>query len=154
MNIYLENFVNTKFKKPGKALDLGAGKFFNVACLKQLGWKCEGVDKSTGVNLEKLYLSKNRPYDLVFSNYVLHFLKNKQKLFETAYRNLKKGGWFFLHTFDKSDKICKTGINEKEIVKFFKKQDFKNISVKKFSFYDNNLGHKHWHRILEVTAQK
>ncbi len=53
MNIYLKNFISEKFKKPGKALDLGAGEFFDVAYLKQLRWKCEGADIKTGVDLEK-----------------------------------------------------------------------------------------------------
>ena len=37
MNVFLEYFVSQNFPKAGKALDLGAGKFFDVACLKQLG---------------------------------------------------------------------------------------------------------------------
>jgi len=53
MDIFLENFINDKFKKPGKALDLGAGKFFDVACLKQLGWEAYGVDKLSGTNLDE-----------------------------------------------------------------------------------------------------
>ncbi|MHA1659295.1 MAG: class I SAM-dependent methyltransferase [Promethearchaeota archaeon] len=154
MNIYLENFIKDKFEKSGKALDLGAGRFFDVVCLKQLGWKCEGIDKNTGVDLEKPYISDEKPFDLVYSNYVLHFLKNRQQLIDTAYKNLKNGGWLFLHTFDESDKICKSGINKQEIIKILNKKGFKNISGKIFSFYDNDLKHKHWHRILEITAQK
>lgn len=154
MNTCLENFIQNKFNKPGKALDLGAGKFYDVACLKQLGWKCEGVDKSTGVNLEKPYISKKGLFDLVFSNYVLNKIKNKRQFINTAYSNLKKEGWLFLHTFDISDKNCKSGINKQKIIKILNKQGFKNISGKIFSFYDNDLGHKHWHRILEITAQK
>jgi hypothetical protein len=34
MNNYLKIFISKKFKKPGKALDLGAGEFFDVICLK------------------------------------------------------------------------------------------------------------------------
>lgn len=37
MNTYLKNFISKKFKKPSKALDLGAGDFFDVTCLKRLG---------------------------------------------------------------------------------------------------------------------
>lgn len=154
MNIYLENFIQNKFNKPGKALDLGAGKFYDVACLKQLGWKCEGVDKSTGVNLEKPYISKKRLFDLVFSNYVIQFINNKQIFINTCWNNLKKDGWLFLHAFDISDKNCKSGIEKQKMIKILEKQDFKNISGKIFSFYDNELEHKHWHRILEITAQK
>jgi hypothetical protein len=75
VNIFLEQFIKHEFKKPGKALDLGAGNFFDITCLKQLGWKCVGVDKNTGVDLEKLLISPKRPFDLVYSNYVLHKLK-------------------------------------------------------------------------------
>lgn len=152
MNIYLENFVKNNFKKSGKALDLGAGKFFDVACLKQLGWKCEGVDKKTKINLEKLYISDNKLFDLVFSNYVLHFLKNKQQLIDTAHKNLKKNGWLFLHTFNKNDKNIKSELTEIKIKKMLK--NFKNISIKTFNHYDNETNHKHWHKILEIIAQK
>ena len=72
MNTDLKKFIDEKFAKPGKALDLGAGDFFDVACLKQLRWKCEGVDIKKGVDLEKKFESKNKPFDLVYSNYVLH----------------------------------------------------------------------------------
>lgn len=108
MNTYLKKFIEEKFKKPGKALDLGAGDFFDVACLKQLGWKCEGVDIKTGVNLEQYFLSKNHPFDLVFSNYVIHKIKNKEQFIKIVFDNLKKGGWFFIHTFDKKDKNSKS----------------------------------------------
>jgi len=154
MNVYLENFVQKKFKKSGKALDLGAGKFFDVACLKQLGWECNGVDKNTGVDLEKLYISNKKPFDLVYSNYVVQFISNKQIFISTCWNNLKKNGWLFLHTFDMTDKSCKSNIDKQKIIKILKKQGFKNITKKVFSFYDNALKHKHWHKILEITAQK
>lgn len=154
MNIDLEKFIQNKFSKPGKVLDLAAGKFFDAACLKQLGWKCEGVDKKTGIDLEKLYISPKRPFDLVFSNYVLHFLKNKQQLIDTAYKNLKKDGWLFIHTFDKSDKNSLSDITIDYIKKVLKEGGFKNIKVQLIDFYDNDIGHKHWHKILEITAQK
>ena len=70
MNVFLEYFVSQNFPKAGKALDLGAGKFFDVARMKQLGWQCEGVDINMGVDLEQPYLSKQAPFDLVFSNSV------------------------------------------------------------------------------------
>lgn len=88
MNVYLEQFIANKFKCPGKALDLGAGKFFDVACLKQMGWIGFGVDKTSGIDLEKKYLSPKKPFNLVFSNYVIHKLKNPERLVETAYKVL------------------------------------------------------------------
>lgn len=152
MNLYLKKFVEEKFKKQGKALDLGAGDFFNVACLRQLGWKCEGVDKNMGVNLEKPYESKNKPFDLVYSNYVLHKLTNKEQLVRTAYNNLKDGGWFFLHTFDKTDLNSNSGLSEDYVRNLLTKQEFKNVKTSVFDYYDNE--HGHWHRILEVTGYK
>ena len=95
MNIYLKKFIDEKFKKPGKALDLGAGEFFDVACLKQIGWKCEGVDIKTGIDLEKKYESKNKPFDLVYSNYVLHKLKNRKQLIQTIFNNLKNFSFLY-----------------------------------------------------------
>ncbi|MFH0923228.1 MAG: methyltransferase domain-containing protein [Candidatus Falkowbacteria bacterium] len=154
MNQYLKQFIEEKFNKSGKALDLGAGEFYNVACLKHFGWKCDGVDKNQGINLEKKYIAKNSPYDLVFSNFVFHQIKNKSIFFNTIIDNLKYNGWVFLQTFDTTDKICKRGIDKKELREFFRQQGLKNISTKIFSHYDNDLGHKHWHKILQITAQK
>lgn len=154
MNTYLKKFIDEKFKKPGKALDLGAGEFFDVACMKQLGWKCEGVDLKTGIDLEKSYVSKNKPFDLVYSNYLIHKLKNREQLIKTIFNNLKNDEWFFIHTFDKSDKNSKSDLSGIYLKKLLTEQGFKNIQTKKFSFYDNDEGHKHWHKILEATGQK
>ena len=154
MNVYLEQFVINKFKRPGKALDLGAGKFFDVACLKQIGWICFGVDKTSGIDLEKKYVSPKKPFDLVFSNYVIHKLKNPGRLVETAFNNLKSGGWFFLHTFNKTDKNSRSKLEKKQLTEMLKKQGFAGIDANVFSFYDNDPGHKHWHKILEVSARK
>ena len=154
MNIYLKKFIDEKFKKPGKALDLGAGEFFDVGCLKQIGWKCEGVDIKTGIDLEKKYESKNKPFDLVYSNYVLHKLKNRKQLIQTIFNNLKDEGWFFIHIFDKSDKNSKSDLSRAYLKKMLIEQGFKNLKLKVFSFYDNDIGHKHWHKILEATGQK
>ena len=157
MNNSLEKFIKLTFKKSGKALDLGAGKFFDVACMKQLGWKCEGVDINTGIDLELPFLSVNKPFDLVYSNYVIQKLNNKKQLLTTAYENLKDGGWFFLHTFDVSDKTSKSNpprLSKKTTTDMMTEIGFKNISFKIFSFYDNDTGHKHWHKILEIVSQK
>ncbi|MDD3487279.1 MAG: methyltransferase domain-containing protein [Candidatus Moranbacteria bacterium] len=154
MNTYLKKFIEEKFKKPGKALDLGAGDFFDVACLKQLDWKCEGVDVKTGVNLEKYFLSRKRPFDLVFSNYVIHKIQNKKQLIKTIFDNLKEDGWFFIHTFDKKDKNSRSNLTASDLRKILSKQGFKNIKTRMFSYYDNEEGHKHWHKILEATGKK
>ncbi|MFA6306680.1 MAG: class I SAM-dependent methyltransferase [Patescibacteria group bacterium] len=154
MNTYLKKFIDVKFKKPGKALDLGAGDFSDITDLKKLGWEGEGVDIKTGVDLEKPYQSKNKPFDLVYTNYVLQKLKNKEQLIKTAYSNLKNSGWFFIHTFDKSDPNGKSDITADFLEKLLKKQGFKNIAVKIFDFYDDEAGHKHWHKILEAKARK
>lgn len=154
MNTELKNFINEKFKKPSKALDLGAGEFFDVACLKQMGWRCEGVDIKTGVDLEKKYESKNKPFDLVYSNYVLHKLKNREQFIQTIFSNLKNNGWFFIQTFDKSDKNSKSDLSRVYLKKLLTERGFKNLKLRVFSFYDNDIGHKHWHKILEATGQK
>ena len=154
MNIYLKKFISEKFENPGKALDLGAGNFSDITDLKKLGWQGEGVDIKTGVDLEKPYQSKNKPFDLVYSNYVLQKLKNKEQLIKTAHDNLKKHGWFFIHTFDKSDPNGKSDLTADFLKKLLERQGFKNITAKIFDFYDDEAGHKHWHKILEGGAQK
>ncbi len=154
MNIYLKKFIKKTIKKPGKVLDLGAGDFSDIACLKHLGWKCEGVDKKTGFNLEKYFLSKKRPFDLVFSNYVIHKIKNKEQFVKIIFDNLKKDGWFFIHTFNKKNKSSKSALAEDYLQKLLSKQGFKNIKERVFSYYDDEEGHKHWHKVLEITGQK
>jgi len=153
MNNFLKNFIDQKFDKSATALDLGAGEFEDVNSLIKIGWKCEGVDLKIGVDLEKPYLSKNAPFDLVFSNYTLHKIVNKKEFINTIYNNLKKGGWFFIHSFDKSDKNSKSGLDEKEIKKLFEVR-FENIKTRIIDFYDDDEGHRHWHRILEMIGQK
>jgi len=154
MNIYLKKFIEEKFTKPGKALDLGAGDFFDVACLRQFKWMCEGADKKEGIDLEQCFLSKNKQFDLVFSNYLIHKIKNKDVFLKTILDNLKDGGWFFIHTFDKEDKNSKSTLTKNNLEKLLLKQGFKNIKIKVFSYYDNDPSHKHWHKILEATGQK
>jgi len=153
MNVYLKNFIRQTFENRGKALDLGAGGMRDVAWLKRGGWRAWGVDIKTGVDLENVYLSPDRPFDLVFSNYVLHKLRNRRNLIETARRNLKKDGWFFLHTFDRSDKNSSSALTV-ATVRSLLRSGFKKVSVRKFLLYDNEPGHKHWHVILEVRAQR
>lgn len=154
MNTYLKRFIKGKFKKTGKALDLGAGDFSDIADLKKSGWQGEGVDIKTGVDLEKFYLSKNKPFDLVYSNYVLQKLKNKEQLIKTAYENLKTSGWLFIHTFDKSDANSNSDITADSLKKLLAERGFKNMAITIFDHYDVSPGHKHWHKILEAKARK
>ena len=152
MKEYLEKFMNMKFRKTGKAMDLGAGTFRDAKGLEKLGWECEGVDIEMGINLEELYISKNKPFDLVYSNYVLQRIKNKDVFLKTAYDNLELDGWFFLHTFEKNDPVIASGMTQDFLQKLLEKQKFKNIETKTFDHYDK--GHKHWHKILEASGQK
>jgi len=152
LNEYLENFINTKFEKPIKALDLGAGDFCDVKQLEKLGWKCEGVDLEMGIDLEKPYVSKNKPFDLVYSNYVLQRIKNKNVFARTVYENLKDDGCFFIHTFEKNDSVIATGMSQEFLQELLEKQGFRNIEIRIFDHYDK--GHKHWHKILEASGQK
>lgn len=154
MDRYSKKFVENNFKKPGKALDLGAGDFSDVNYLKQLEWECEGVDIKTGVNLEIPYQSENRPFDLVYSNYLLQKIKNKKQLIQTAYNNLKEGGWFFIHTFDKSDSNSNSDLTSDSLKEILEEQGFKNIKIRLFDYFDKAKNHNHWHKILEAISQK
>lgn len=153
MNVYLKEFVKKNFKTPGKALDLGAGDFFDVACMKHLGWDCTGVDLTTGVNLEKKFLSECAPFDLVYSNFVIHKLVNKQFLIESAYENLKPGGIFYLQTFCETDKQSKSPMSKKQLMSLLRLQ-FNKIKIGRHKIFDNDFGHKHWHHVYELIAEK
>jgi len=154
MNKYLEQFVKNNFEKSGKALDLGAGDFSDVSGLEKMGWECEGVDIKKGIDLEKLYLSNSRPFDLVYSNYLLQKLENKKELIQTAYDNLKEDGWFFVHTFNKSDTNSNSEMDSNYLEKILRERGFKNIEIRVFDYFDEEEGHNHWHKILEAVAQK
>jgi cyclopropane fatty-acyl-phospholipid synthase-like methyltransferase len=154
MNPHLKKFIVNTFKKPGKALDLGAGDFSDITELKKLGWETEGVDRKTGIDLEKYFSSKNKPFDLVYSNYLIHKIKNKKQFIQTIYDNLKVDGWFFLHTFDHSDANSQSELSRDYLHQLLTEQGFENIQIKLFDFYDDEEGHKHWHKILEATGQK
>ncbi|MFC1623118.1 hypothetical protein ACFL16_01820, partial [Patescibacteria group bacterium] len=80
MNIGLQNFVE-KFFSDGdyqkrRALNLSAGNFVDIEYLNQRGWKCWSVDVGGGMDLKGVYITKNS-FDLVFSSYTLHQLKDK-----------------------------------------------------------------------------
>jgi len=147
MNIYLKQFINKKFKTCGfNALDLGEGEGYDVACLEHDGWNVWGVDKkSSGTDLNKPFLcGRGGTFDLIYSNYVLHRIKNKEVFIDSIYNNLKDNGKFFLHLIH---------IPEEEINELLKDK-FKNIKYEHIKHFDNDIGHKHWHRILEVTGEK
>ncbi|MDP4034255.1 MAG: methyltransferase domain-containing protein, partial [Pseudorhodobacter sp.] len=108
----------------------------------------------TGINLEKYFVSKDKPFDLVYSNYVIHKIKNKKQFIKTIYSNLKKDGWLFIHTFDKTDINSTSNLSKDNLQELLEKQGFDKIKTKIFKYYDNENGHKHWHKILEATAQK
>ncbi len=152
MNQYFKKFIKDNFTQPGKALDLGAGDFEDVFYFRNIGWECDGVDKDQGVDLEEKYISKNSPYDLVFSKYVFHKINNQDVFLDTMIHNLKEGGWLLLQTFDISDKICIKGTKKEELEKKLKQKGVKEISFKIFDIYDEE--HRHWHRILQASAQK
>lgn len=156
MNPYLQSFVQQQFSVPGMALDLGAGDFSDVNDLEKLGWTCEGVDIKTGTNLEHPYQSDKGPFDLVYSNYVLHKLTNKQQLIQTIFKNLKHQGRFFLHVMDNSDTtgLSPSGITKESLTQMLKTQGFQNLQIKLLDIYDDEEGHKHWHHVLEATGQK
>jgi SAM-dependent methyltransferase len=155
MNQYLSHFVQSKFSVPGKALDLGAGDFSDVKALEHRGWICDGIDFNTGVDLEFPFESEHGPYDLVFSNYVMHKIRNKHHFLQTISKNLKPGGWAFIHTFDASDESGpSSGITESSIRRMLGENGFGDVQTKLIRFFDDEEGHHHWHVILEAFCRK
>ncbi|MBR3236070.1 class I SAM-dependent methyltransferase [Candidatus Saccharibacteria bacterium] len=154
MNPELKQFILQYFPEGGKALDLGCGNGTDVKGLKEMGWKCDGVDLTTGTDLNEVYLSPNAPYDLVYSNYVIQQLKAPESLIITIEKNLKDGGKFFIHTFDKSDEVVKKKYTKESIAKLFENTTLKPESYKVFRIFDNEIGHHHWHQILQISGTK
>lgn len=154
MNPELKHFVTKYFPKGGKALDLGCGDRIDLEELKKMGWECDGVDIITGTDLNKIYSSPNAPYDLVYSNYVIQELKTPESLIKTIEINTKEGGKFFLHTFDKSDKIAKKKYTAESIKELFRSTNLQPESCEVFRVWDNEAGHQHYHHILQITGAK
>ena len=154
MNSELKQFVTEYFSKSGKALDLGCGDGIDVEALKNIGWECDGVDIITGIDLNEVYLSPNALYDLVYSNYVIQRLKTPESLIKTIELNLKKGGKFFLHTFDESDEIAKKTYTKDSIKELFRGTSLHPESCEVFRVWDDEVGHQHYHQILQVIGTK
>ena len=154
MNPELKHFVTEYFSKSGKALDLGCGDGTDVEGLKKMGWGCDGVDIITGLDLNEVYSSPNAPYDLVYSNYVIQKLKTPESLIKTIELNLKKGGKFFLHTFDESDEIAKKTYTKESIRELFRGTSIQLESCEVFQVWDDEAGHQHYHQILQITGIK
>ena len=154
MNPELKHFVTKYFLKGSKALDLGSGDGTDLRGLKEMGWECDGVDIITGTDLNEVYSSPNAPYDLIYSNYVIQKLKTPKSLIKTIEINIKKGGKFFLHTFDESDEIAKKKYTKESIQELFKGTDLRPESCEIIRVWDDEIGHQHYHQILQVIGTK
>jgi len=146
----LEEFIQNKSIKTGKALDLGAGDYNDVNDMHKLGWFCEGVDLKTNIDLEKIYNSENKPFDIIYSNYVFQLIKNKRNFFTTIHNNLKPKGHLFIHYIYQPEKADQ----ELESIKVSMTDKFECIEIKKLRIFDNDLDHKHWHHIIQITGIK
>lgn len=151
MNPFLKAFIEKKFKQVGTALDLGAGSYEDIKALKTLRWQAKGVDIKDGVDLNNAYIDPQKPFDFVYSNYVLHKIQNQSNFIETISKNLKNNGYFFILTIVDN-------ISEEEQLKNLADPLRQNNLILKShitrKIFDNAPGHKHWHIILELIGQK
>lgn len=152
MNNHLKQFIEDHFDEAGSALDLGAGDLTDVKGLIDMGWKCEGADIKYGTDLEHPFLSARMPFDLVYSNFLLHKIINRDQFMDTIDDNLKHDGWIFIQALDKSDPISKSELSQQDVRSLLRRKNFTDISIRVFGMFDEE--HGHWHRILEATAYK
>jgi trans-aconitate methyltransferase len=106
---YGENLLELLDAKPGEhILDLGCGTGYLTRQIQSLGADVTGIDSSAemirqaqenfpevkfGVaNAANFYFAE--PFDAIFSNAVLHWIKDQDSLIKTVYDNLKPGGRF------------------------------------------------------------
>lgn len=152
MDKKLKKFITNNFPQPKTVLDLGCGDGEDIKGLTKLGWRCEGVDIKTGVDLENAFKSKNAPFDLVICNFLLHYILNKTVLLESAYANLKPGGYLFLQDVEKSALSTNMYLTQPEIEKLIKSAGFEVVKNERYKYFDPKPGHKHWHEIIEIKA--
>jgi SAM-dependent methyltransferase len=147
MNPYLKQFLEGV--KPGKALDFGCGPREDVDYLNSNGWDVVGLDlPETDLNNNYLHESE---VDLVYSNYVLPFIKDKQKFADNFYNNLKDDGLFFLATFQEEDMVLgDMAMPEEDLRKLFGK--FYNLKTEKHEVWEEE--HQHFHKLLTLTGKK
>ncbi len=153
MNNFLEEFIKEKYgSNVGSALDFGAGKGVDVRELQKIGWDVKGLDlPSNDLNFP---YKTDKQVDFIYSIAVIQFIKDKEVFVRNIIDNLKDDGWFFILTFSKNDVFFgeKGGMSKEDLEGLFK--EFKNVKTENKDFFDNDIGHNHWHKLLIVTGQK
>src|SRR3978361_829172 len=106
---YGESLLELLDAKPGEhILDLGCGTGHLTQRIQSLGAIVTGIDSSPEMiqqaeenfpeikfsvaNATNFYFEE--PFDAIFSNAVLHWIKDQDSLIKTVYDNLKPGGRF------------------------------------------------------------
>ena len=154
MEPVIEKILQKYFDRPARCLDLGAGDFEDVNNLREIGWFVEGVELKTGTDLNMAYRSEKAPFDFVMSNFVLHFLDNQEQLIKTAWDNLKEGGIFLFQDLEKQDITGSKYLAAEDAKRLISRNGFQILSSKKYDYFDDKEGHKHWHVIVEIVAKK
>jgi ATP-dependent RNA circularization protein (DNA/RNA ligase family) len=85
---------------------------------------------------------------------VIHKLKNKDALIQTIATNMKHDGYFFIQTFDASDTNSTSTLTVDSARMLLEKYELCVSEGKVFDQYDDEEGHKHWHKILQLTGQR
>jgi 2-polyprenyl-3-methyl-5-hydroxy-6-metoxy-1,4-benzoquinol methylase len=148
MNIYLKKFIQKI--KPKTAFDFGCGDGFDVAGARNMDVDAAGLDLP---ECDMNYPQKVGQYDLVYSNYVFPFVKNKKMFVSNLYNNLKIGGSVFVATFSLEDETFKQqGISKEDLSKLF--SVFNDVEIEEKKYYDNEEDHQHWHKLLILKGQK
>jgi predicted TPR repeat methyltransferase len=152
MDERLKKFIDANFSSPGKALDLGCGEGKDLRALRDAGWEVEGVDMPE-VDLNYFYKSEKTPFDLIYSNFVIQFIQNKENFIKTCHYNLSDKGWLVIQTMDEADETMPADKKmKKRELKDLLKEKFKKIDIKKHSVFDKDPGHNHWHVVLLCQA--
>lgn len=108
-NIFIKRVnIICKFRKSGKALEIGCSTGLMLSILKNRGWEVTGIEmskkasevaRSKGLDVRKadfMEVNLDKTFDLIIFNHTLEHLKSPKDVLQKAYQLLNKKGVLYI----------------------------------------------------------